>query len=28
MAVAHKLIRTIFAMLSHKTHFRVKENSL
>ncbi|MBT9537159.1 MAG: IS110 family transposase [Nitrospirae bacterium] len=28
MAVAHKLIRTIFAMLSHKSHFRVKENSL
>ena len=28
MATAHKLIRVIFAMLSHKTHFRVKENSL
>ncbi|MBI4684211.1 MAG: transposase, partial [Nitrospirae bacterium] len=28
MATAHKLIRTIFAMLSHKSHFRVKENSL
>jgi transposase len=28
MAVAHKLIRVIFAMLSHKTHFLVKENSL
>ncbi len=28
MAAAHKLIRTIFAMLSHKSHFRVKENSL
>ena len=24
MATAHKLIRTIFAMLSHKSHFRVK----
>jgi len=28
MATAHKLIRVIFAMLSHKTHFSVKENSL
>jgi len=28
MATAHKLVRTIFAMLSHKSHFRVKENSL
>jgi len=28
MATAHKLIRTIFAMLSHKSLFRVKENSL
>lgn len=28
MATAHKLIRTIFAMLSHKSFFRAKENSL
>ena len=28
LATAHKLTRTIFAMLSHKTCFRVKENSL
>ena len=28
MATAHKLIRVIFAMLSHKSHFHVKENSL
>lgn len=28
MATAHKLIRTIFAMLSHKSFFSVKENSL
>jgi hypothetical protein len=29
LATAHKLIRTIFAMLSHKSSFRVKEvNSL
>ena len=28
MATAHKLVRTIFAMLSHKSHFLVKENSL
>lgn len=28
MATAHKLIRTIFAMLSHKSRFCVKENSL
>lgn len=27
-AAAHKLIRTIFAMLSHKSYFRAKENSL
>lgn len=28
MATAHKLVRTIFAMLSHKSYFNVKENSL
>ena len=28
LAVAHKLIRVIFAMLSHKTCFRVSQNSL
>lgn len=28
MATAHKLVRVIFAMLSHKSHFNVKENSL
>ena len=28
MATAHKLIRVIFAMLSHKSHFHIKENSL
>ncbi len=28
MATAHKLIRVIFAMLTHKSHFHVKENSL
>lgn len=28
IATAHKLVRTIFAMLSHKSFFRVKENSL
>jgi transposase len=28
MATAHKLIRVIFAMLSHKSYFNVKENSL
>ncbi len=28
LATAHKLIRTIFAMLCHKSFFRVKENSL
>lgn len=28
LATAHKLIRIIFAMLSHKSNFNVKENSL
>jgi len=28
LATAHKLIRVLFAMLSHKSHFHVKENSL
>jgi len=28
LATAHKLVRTIFAMLSHKSFFHVKENSL
>jgi transposase len=28
LATAHKLVRVIFAMLSHKSHFSVKENSL
>jgi transposase len=28
MATAHKLIRVIFAMLSHKSYFNIKENSL
>jgi transposase len=28
LATAHKLVRTIFAMLSHKSFFCVKENSL
>lgn len=28
LATAHKLVRTIFAMLSHKSFFSVKENSL
>lgn len=28
MATAHKLIRTIFSMLYHKSFFRVKDNSL
>ncbi len=28
MATAHKLIRVIFAMLTHKSYFYVKENSL
>ncbi len=28
LATAHKLIRTVFAMLSHNSYFSVKENSL
>jgi len=28
MTTAHKLLRTIFAMLSHKSYFRVKKHSL